>query len=154
MTITTIAIGADHRGFALKKFLLMQKSIAGASVEWVDVGTHTAERTDYPPYAVAVAQAVLENNVDCGVLLCGNGIGVSIVANRFPGIYAGLAWAPTVAYMAKEHDNINVLVLPADYMNETRAITCLAVWLSASFKGGVYQERLAMIDELDICSSK
>ncbi len=141
-----LAIGTDHRGFALKEFLKTRTSIAGKTIEWHDVGCFSTERTDYPIYAFAVAEAVLNKKVDYGVVLCSNGVGVTIAANRCKGIYAGLAWDPTVARSAKEDDNINVLALPSDYMIDDKAVACIEQWLTANFKHDRYEERLAMLD--------
>lgn len=141
-----IALGADHRGFILKEQLRNEKYFGEQSVSWYNVGTDSQERTDYPIFAHRVVEAILSKEVDYGVLICGSGIGESIAANRCAGIYAGLVWSKEVAQVAKEHDNINVLILPADYMNYETAVACIESWLSTSFLGGRYQERLDMIE--------
>ncbi|MGC2310364.1 MAG: RpiB/LacA/LacB family sugar-phosphate isomerase [Candidatus Babeliaceae bacterium] len=143
----TIAIGADHRGFALKQFLI-EHQFNTYMITWHDVGTFSAERTDYPPYAHAVCNMILSKQADFGVLLCGDGVGVTIAANRFKYIYCGLAWNADVARHAREDDNINVLALPADYLTPSQTLELLNAWLTASFKGGVYQRRIQEIDEL------
>lgn len=143
----TIAIGADHRGFALKKFILEQKELASHAISWIDEGTFAPERTDYPLYAKRVVDAILFKRADLGILLCGSGVGVAVSANRYPRIYAGVAWNETIARAAKEDDNSNVLVLPADYIENEQALNIIEAWLSATFKGGRYQERLNMIDK-------
>jgi ribose 5-phosphate isomerase B len=142
----TIAIGSDHRGFELKKIILEHKELASHTISWIDEGTFTTERADYPIYAKKVVDAILSKRADVGILLCGSGVGVAVAANRYPGIYAGVAWNETVARAAKEDDNCNVLVLPADYSDSEQAIKIIAAWLSATFKGGRYQERIEMID--------
>jgi ribose 5-phosphate isomerase B len=138
-----IAIGTDHRGFQHKEFIIKNMS----EVTWFDQGCFSTQRCDYPPFAKAVVQLVLQEKVEYGVLLCGSGIGMSIAANRFKGIYAGLVWNPEVARMAREDDNVNILVLPADFISYQQAVICIRSWLDASFKGERYQERLAMLDE-------
>ena len=141
-----IAVGADHRGFVLKQQLLTQTEFEGVSVEWHDVGTFSPERTDYPLFTHRVVKRILQQEADLGILLCGSGIGVSIAANRFKTIYAGLVWNEQVARAAKEDDNVNVLVIPADYLTSEQALACITAWLTSSFKEGRYQERLDMVD--------
>jgi ribose 5-phosphate isomerase B len=138
-----ISIGADHRGFPLKGEIVKFFS----QVEWLDVGTNSAERTDYPIYAKRVCKEVLDGNVQAGILVCGSGVGVSIAANRFKGIYAALCWNRAVAQMAKEDDKANVLVIPADFVSTPEAFAIVSAWLKATFKGGRYQDRLTMVDE-------
>ncbi len=142
-----IAIGADHRGYALKEALTTKQRYGSVDVSWEDVGTDSLERTDYPLYAYKVVQQLIAGKVDYGVLICGSGIGISIAANRFATIYAGLVWNEELATMAKEHDNVNVLVLPADYMSTEQAEKCVAAWLSASFFEGRYRQRLVMLED-------
>jgi len=114
-----IAIGADHRGYALKSAIMRSMS----DVTWVDVGCQSKERCDYPLFAQAVAKQVQDKTVDAGILLCGSGIGMSIAANRFKNIYAALVWNVEVARLSKEHDNANVLILPADlFLNKKRLL--------------------------------
>ncbi len=141
-----IALGADHRGFALKELLRQKSAFGQHTIVWHDEGTYSPERTDYPLFAHKVIERLLNSEVDLAILTCGSGIGESIAANRFTKVYAGLVWQPEVARMAKEDDNVNVLILPADYITIDTAIACIEAWLSATFKGGRYQERLAMIE--------
>jgi ribose 5-phosphate isomerase B len=142
-----IAIGADHRGFVLKSFLTTKKMVGPFSIEWEDVGTCTIERTDYPLFARKVVQLMQDCWVDVGIMACGTGIGMAIAANRFRGIYAGLAWNEEVGRKAKEDDNVNVLVLPADFISLQEGYDIVLAWLSASFKAGRYQERLTLLDD-------
>lgn len=141
-----IALGADHRGFVLKELLKKHTAIAGYIIEWIDLGAHDSVRSDYPVYVDKVCDAMLNKSADLGVMLCGSGVGMSIAANRYPGIYAALAWNQEVARMSKEDDNANALVLPADFLSEVQVLAIVAAWLGAQFKGGRYQERLSMID--------
>ena len=142
-----IAIGADHRGYKLKQYLMSQRTFGSLAVKWTDVGTDSDERTDYPIYTKRVVSLVLKGEADYGILACGSGIGVSIAANRHKNIYAGLVWNETVARLSKEHDNVNVLVLPADYITNEEAQKCVISWLKSSFLKGRYDERLKMIDQ-------
>lgn len=143
-----IVIATDHRGFALKEWIKQQVAIANEPVSWIDVGCFTAERCDYPPFAVQACEYLIQKKASCAILLCGTGIGMAIAANRFAGIYAGLVWNEEVARKSKEDDNCNVLVLPADYITQEQMLSCIRAWLTATFKGGRYQERIDMIDKI------
>jgi ribose 5-phosphate isomerase B len=138
-----IAIGADHRGYHYKQ--LLQKELQ--DVIWHDVGAFDTQRSDYPLFAHEVSQLVHSKQVDAGILLCGTGIGMAIVANRYTGIYAGVVWNVDVARLAKEDDNSNILVIPADFVSRDELLACVNAWRTATFKSGRYQERLALIDE-------
>jgi len=140
----TIAVAADHRGFSLKTFLRTQTTFGDYTVTWQDLGTDTQERTDYPLYAKKIVPAIQDGAVPLGILICGTGIGMAIAANRFPGIYAGATTDPEIARRAREEDNMNVLVIPADYCTQEQAVAVITAWLNASFKGGRYAERLAL----------
>lgn len=142
-----ISIGADHRGFALKQALMA----AFTHVAWTDVGAFDQQRSDYPPFACAAVDLLRAGKVDSCILLCGSGVGMSIAANRYKGVYAGLCWQPAVAKAAKEDDGINVLVLPADFVTQADACAIVQAWLNASFKGGRYQARLAALDTAGNC---
>jgi len=138
-----IAIGSDHRGFKHKSFIIQKI----ASISWTDIGCFSSERCDYPVSAKLVINSVLKKETELGILLCGSGIGMSIVANRFAGIYAGLCWSTSVAKVAKQDDNINILVLPSDFVSPDDSIEIINTWLNTQFKGGHYQIRLDMIDQ-------
>ncbi len=137
-----ISIGSDHRGLELKTRII--KNLR--NVSWLDVGTATKERTDYPIFAKKVCKDILSGESERGVLICGSGIGMSIAANRFPNIYAALCWNVEVATAATQDDKANVLVLPADFLDAKSAYQILNVWLHTDFKGGRNQKRLEMID--------
>lgn len=138
-----IVIGADHRGFDLKQAII-EKFI---EYEWIDIGANNKDKSDYPIYAKTLCDKVLKNEADCGILICGSGIGMSIAANRLQGIYAGICWNEVVARLAKEDDGVNVLVLPADLILFEDAFLIFKTWLDARFKEGRYKERLLMIDK-------
>lgn len=146
-----IAIGSDHRGFEMKGYIIKHLTKFDTyAINWLDVGAYSSERTDYPVYAIEAIQAMIAGKASCAVLLCGTGIGMVIVANRFPGIYAGLAWSEVIARLAKEDDNCNVLALPSDYISNDQALHLIKVWLSAEFKGERYKERIDLIDTISI----
>lgn len=141
-----IAIGADHRGYKHKAVIQHGVTFEEKKIEWLDVGSYDTHRADYPPFAAEVARLVQKKNVDCGVLLCGSGAGMAIAANRFFGIYAALAWNEETAYRAKEEDNANILVLPADYISPEEAVYMVIAWLNAQFLDNRYEKRIELID--------
>lgn len=142
-----IAIGTDHRGYAMKQFLKEQLVLEESRITWLDMGAFNAERSDYPAFATNVCRSILAGESACGILLCGTGVGMSIAANRFKGIRAALAWNEEVARQSKEDDNANILVLPADYITNETALAMVTAWVAARFKGGRYAERVAQIDQ-------
>lgn len=141
-----IAIGADHRGVDHK--LTIQKGVSDElqKIEWIDVGTHAKERTDYPIFAYDVVMLMRAGKADFGILLCGSGNGMVIAANRFKGIYAALAWNEVTAARAREEDRANILSLPTDYVNPQEAVRLTIIWLNAQFLGDRYEKRIKMID--------
>ncbi|HBR70343.1 TPA: ribose-5-phosphate isomerase [Candidatus Dependentiae bacterium] len=141
-----IAIGSDHRGYEIKRYLVSLDHIGDHKISWIDVGTSHNERTDYPQYAEKVVRFVQKHDVDCGILLCGTGIGMSIAANRFKGIFAALVWNEEVARRSKREDGSNVLVLPADYLDNEQALILVLAWLDSEFLGGHYAERLRQVE--------
>jgi ribose 5-phosphate isomerase B len=142
-----IAIGTDHRGFDHKNVIQNGVSNDVRHIEWIDVGCFSKERTDYPHYALEVVKLIQDKKADVGILLCGTGIGMAVAANRFEGMFAGVVWNTQTAQRAKEEDNINILVLPADYITAQQAVQLVMIWLDTQFKGGRYQERIEMIDK-------
>jgi len=146
----TIAIGADHRGYSLKEKIKKELDVAGATIQWIDVGTHAETRTDYPIYAVAAVEKIKAGEAALGLLICGSGVGMAVAANRYPGIYAALVWNKEVARVAKQDDHTNVLVLPSDFVTPDTALSMVHAWLSATPKEGRYAKRIAMIDAIEV----
>ncbi len=146
-----IAIGADHRGFSTKAYL-KQYVVADDPIAWIDVGAFDDERSDYPVFAEAVCRSILQGEAQKGVLICGSGVGMGVVANRFPFIYAGVAWNEEIARHGRENDNINVLVIPSNHVSHEQASAIVNAWLSSDFKSGRYQERIDMIDAIKVPS--
>lgn len=143
-----IAIGADHRGFEIKEIIKDSMTLQSDDVIWVDVGAFNTESSDYPVFAQAVCEEILNGWVDRGVLLCGTGVGIAMAANRYKKIYAALAWNREVARLSREHDFANVLVLPADYMSGEYAVACVRAWLQAEPLEDRHMARVEMIDRL------
>jgi ribose 5-phosphate isomerase B len=139
-----IAIGADHRGFLLKEYVRLTMT----DFIWLDVGAYTNERSDYPFFAQQVCMAICSGKVDSGVLLCATGIGMAIAANRYPNIYAALAWNSEIAMLSRRHEASNVLVLPSDYISPEDTIDMIKAWHSTKPLNSQYQKRLRMIDKL------
>ena len=142
-----IALGSDHGGFGLKQSLI--PFLQGRDIEVADAGTNSEDSVDYPDFAERVALLVAHGEADAGILVCGTGIGISIAANKVPGIRAALATDTFMARMAKEHNNANILVLGGRVIDETVAQELTTAWLDASFEGGRHQKRLDKIAQLE-----
>ncbi|NBW65423.1 ribose 5-phosphate isomerase B [bacterium] len=139
-----IPIGADHAGFEMKGKIV--EALARLGFEVQDMGTHSAASTDYADYAHPVAHAVETGEAARGVLLCGTGLGMSYAANRHPQVRAAVAWTPEIAALARQHNNANVLVLPARFISEEDAIATLKAWLETPFEGGRHERRVEKIE--------
>jgi ribose 5-phosphate isomerase B len=140
----TIPIAADHAGFELKEKLV--GTLRDLGYDPRDLGANTADPTDYPDYARPVAEAVSAGEAQRGVLLCGSGIGMDIVANRYPRVRAALVWDPQIAELSRKHNDANVLVLPARFISEETGVEILKRWLDTEFEGGRHQRRVEKID--------
>lgn len=139
-----IPIASDHAGFELKERLRVALADMGFVVD--DIGTHSTASTDYADYAHPLAQEVANGEVMRGVLLCGTGLGMSYVANRYPGVRAAVAWTPEIASLARKHNDANVLVLPARFVSDEDAIAILRTWLDTAFEGGRHEKRVEKIE--------
>jgi ribose 5-phosphate isomerase B len=140
----TIPIGADHAGFELKEKLKAELQRLGYAVE--DMGTRSADSVDYPDFAHQVAARVEHGEAKRGVLLCATGLGMSFAANRHHGVRAAVAWTPEIARLAREHNDANVLVLPARFVGEAEGVAILKTWLETPFEGGRHARRVAKIE--------
>jgi ribose 5-phosphate isomerase B len=139
-----ILIASDHAGFQLKEKLERQLIELGYEVE--DLGPATDASADYADYAHPLAKRVSEGTAERGVLLCGTGLGMSYTANRYPRVRAAVAWAPEIAALAREHNDANVLVLPARFVGEEEGKAILKTWLETPFAGGRHARRVAKIE--------
>ena len=142
-----IAIGSDHGGFELKQALI--PFLQGRDIEVADAGTYTTDSVDYPEFAEAVALLVVHGEADAGIVICGTGIGISIAANKVPGIRAALVTTPQMAELAKQHNNANILALGGRILSVETAEACLAAWLDASYEGDRHQRRLDKITDIE-----
>jgi ribose 5-phosphate isomerase B len=139
-----IPIGADHAGFALKERLKQELQQLG--YEPLDLGTNSADSTDYPDYAHPVAEQVERGEARRAVLLCGTGLGMAYAANRHPGVRAAVAWSPEIARLARAHNDANILVLPARFVTEAEGLDILRTWLGTPFEGGRHGRRVEKIE--------
>jgi ribose 5-phosphate isomerase B len=142
-----VVIGSDHGGLELKASV--SEALRQRGLEVVDLGTDNDDSVDYPDFAEKVAGSVSRGVATCGILVCGTGIGMSIVANKFPGVRAALVTDEYMARMAKEHNNANILVLGGRVLEAMSAARIVTVWLDAVFEGGRHQRRLDKIAQLE-----
>jgi len=142
-----IALGADHRGFAIRPKVLKLLRRLGHEVD--DVGTFTADAVDYPDIAKLVAEKVGAGEVDRGVLICGTGLGMCIAANKFPGVRAAPCHDDLTAEISRRHNDTNVLCLSSDLLSERRIDRMVEIWLSTPFEGGRHARRVEKIAELE-----
>jgi ribose 5-phosphate isomerase B len=147
-----ILIAADHAGFEMKKVLEAELKKMGFTVK--DYGTITAESTDYADYAHPLAQDISAGKHKRGILLCGTGLGMSYVANRYPKVRGAVAWKPSVAALSRQHNDSNVLILPAREVTEEEAKAILKSWLDTPFDGGRHERRVVKIDSEDTSHRK
>ena len=139
-----IPIAADHAGYELKELLELELRELGYDV--ADLGTDSADSTDYPDYAHPLAREISEGRASRGVLLCGTGLGMSYVANRYPGVRAAVAWSPEIAELSRRHNDANVLVLPSRFISDADSREILRTFLHTEFEGGRHSRRVEKID--------
>lgn len=142
-----IAIGSDHAGLSLKNEVV--KHLEKTGIEFKDFGTFTEDSTDYPDYAEAVAEAVAAKNFDFGILVCGTGIGISIAANKVPGIRAALCSDTFSAHSSREHNDANILALGARVLGTGLALDIVDNFLNASFLGDRHLKRINKITAIE-----
>ena len=135
-----IPIGADHAGFQLKERL--KAELARLGYDALDLGTTSADSVDYPDFAHPVASMVERGEARRGILLCGTGVGMAIAANRHHGVRAGLVWDPEIAKLSRQHNDSNILVLPARFVSEDEGLEILRAWLDTPFEGGRHGRRV------------
>ncbi len=141
------AIGCDHAGIGLKNQIL--PILEELAIEWKNFGTDSKESVDYPDFGERVAEEVSKGNFDRGILICGTGIGMSIVANKFPGIRAALCNDAYSAKMSRLHNDANVLILPGRVIDNEAAKIIVKIWFSTPFEGGRHQRRLDKIKAIE-----
>ncbi|TWT49151.1 Ribose-5-phosphate isomerase B [Rubripirellula amarantea] len=142
-----IAIGSDHRGVKIKGRLI--QSLTSAGFEMFDAGTEGEEAVDYPDFASAVALRVSRGECDRGILICGTGIGMSIAANKFPGVRAASCYDEVMVEISRRHNDVNVLCLPGDMIGDRPVDDLVLMWLQTDFDGGRHESRLHKISLIE-----
>jgi len=142
-----IAIASDHGGFDLKENIIAFLLKKGLEID--NLGAHSTDSVDYPDYGIKLAQAIIDKKFVRGILICGTGIGMSIVVNRFPGIRGALCSDVYTARMCREHNDSNILIMGGRVIEVGLAIEILETWLKTEFEGGRHQRRLDKIKNID-----
>lgn len=138
----TVYIASDHAGYELKEDL---KKCFSGTVEWVDYGCNSEESCDYPDMIHPLAADINSGKNSIGIILCGSGIGVSMVANKYANVRAALCWNKEIAMLSRQHNDANVLALPARFLSVEAAKEIVQVFLSTSFEGGRHSRRVEKI---------
>ena len=138
-----VGIGSDHAGVELKPVIKKYLEDRGYSVE--DFGTNSTDSCDYPDYVHPLADAIEAGDLDMGVVICGSANGVSMTANKHQGIRAALSWLPEIASLGRQHNDANVLALPARYLSDEEAVMITKAFFDAEFEGGRHQRRVDKI---------
>ncbi len=142
-----ISVGSDHRGLEVKNRLTELLARLGHQVS--DEGTHTSESVDYPDIASVVAAKVSQGQVDRGILVCGTGIGMSITANKFPGVRAATCNDAVTAEISRRHNDVNVLCLAGDLLGQRNIDRLIEIWIDTRFEGGRHARRLEKISQIE-----
>ncbi len=140
-----IAIAADHAGFEYKNYIFKYLTEKGYQIH--DFGTYSSESADYPDFVHPLAIAVENKEFDYGILFCGSGQGVSITANKHAGIRCALCWQPEIARLARQHNNANVVAMPARFIAKELAQEIVDIFISTEFEGGRHQTRVDKISK-------
>lgn len=140
-----IALASDHAGYKLKQELLSYLS----DFKVVDFGTDSSQSMDYPDIGFAAAEAVAKGECDRGILICGSGIGMSIVSNKVKGVRAALCTSETIARLSRQHNDTNILILPGRFISFEEAKKIVDTWLNTKFDGGRHQRRLNKIKKYE-----
>ena len=142
-----VAVGSDHRGISMRHRILEVLKRLGQEV--IDVGTNKTQDVDYPDIAAAVAGSVSKGEAERGILICGTGLGMCIVANKFPGVRAAPCHDELTAEVTRRHNDLNVLCLSGDILGEQHVDRLVEVWLKTEFEGGRHARRVAKIKSLE-----
>ncbi|MBI4482068.1 MAG: ribose 5-phosphate isomerase B [Acidobacteria bacterium] len=142
-----VALGADHAGFELKEEA--KRWLDEMRIPYEDLGTNSAESVDYPDYTVKVAEGVANGSYQRGILICGSGIGMSMAANKFPGVRAALCFDEEMARLSRSHNDANILILGARFVENSRARRMVEEWFRTEFEGGRHKRRVDKISALE-----
>ena len=137
-----IAIASDHAGYELKR----QLKEFFVKINFIDVGTFSEESVDYPDYAHKAIEQYNQGNCEKVILICGSGNGIQMTANKYKNIRCGLCWDPEIAQLARSHNNVNVIAMPARYISFNTAKEIVQVFLETPFEGGRHQKRIDKIN--------
>ncbi len=149
MYFSTVGIVSDHAGRDLKKLLVELLSTMEITVEDLGVAYEVETSVDYPDYAGLLASRISQKKLDGGIAICGTGIGMSIAANKYPGVRAGVVWSEFSARMSREHNDSNLLCLGSRTLNEHRAADFAKIWLETAFAKGHHQIRIDKISKIE-----
>ena len=141
-----IVFASDHAGVDLKSFLI--ESVDLNRFVCADLGPDSSDSVDYPDYAHPLATKIMSKDAELGVLICGSGNGVCMTANKYQNVRAALCWDTELAELARQHNNANVICIPARFVSQTKALEMLKVFLNTSFEGGRHERR---VDKIAIC---
>lgn len=139
----TIGMAADHAGYELKEFL--KPLLAQMGYEVKDFGTHSTDSMDYPDVAHPLALAVEQGTVCCGIAMCGSANGITMTLNKHQGVRAAICWLPELAALARQHNDANILSLPARFITAAQGAEIVKAYLAAGFEGGRHQKRVDKI---------
>ncbi|MBO5843265.1 MAG: ribose 5-phosphate isomerase B [Bacteroidales bacterium] len=138
-----IPMACDHAGFELKEFL--KSSLIERGLEIKDFGTYTSDSVDYPDMIHPLAKEINEGVYPFGIIMCGSANGVSMVANKYPNVRCALCWQEEIAQLAKQHNNANIIALPARFISKEKALSIVDAYLNTEFEGGRHQKRVEKI---------
>ncbi len=138
-----IAIGCDHAGYQYRREII--KMLEGLEIEIFDAGTDSGDSVDYPDFVHPVASRVNQAEVDLGILICGSGNGVCMTANKYPNVRAGLCWSEEIVSLTRQHNDANIICLPARFINIKEALEFVHIFLNTEFEGGRHQRRVDKI---------
>ncbi|MBQ9583056.1 MAG: ribose 5-phosphate isomerase B [Bacteroidales bacterium] len=141
--MATVGMACDHAGYELKEYI--KGILAAKGYKVTDFGTNSPQSMDYPDTAHPLANAVERGEVDFGVSMCGSGNGITMTLNKHQGVRAALCWCPEIAALAKQHNNANILSMPARFISRQQALAILEAYLGAQFEGGRHQKRIDKI---------
>jgi len=142
-----IAVGSDHRGFQTKNKILVQ--IGEMGHESVDFGPISSDSVDYPDVGSKVAKAISQGDIERGILICGTGLGMCIIANKYPGVRAASCHDDLTAEMSRRHNDTNILCLSADLLGERLVTRMVEIWLTTEFEGGRHARRIEKITQYE-----
>src|SRR5215470_2712838 len=135
-----IGLASDHAGYNLKAFI--QIFLSNQNISYINYGTHTVDSVDYPTYGHKLAEAIENGEVSIGIGICGSGNGINMTLNKHQKIRSALCWNEEIARLAREHNDANVLVLPARFLSQEETMRIIDIFLNTSFEGGRHRKRI------------